>query len=308
MISGGTGFVGKTLVHTFVGQGDDVVVLTRGESRPSTHACAECKNGGKLELARWTPEEAGDWMRLVDGADAVVHLAGASVAEGRWTDARKAELRSSRITSTSLLARAIAEAERKPKVFVSASAVGYYGTEAGDRVLAEDAPLGDGFLASLCAEWEASAAPARDAGVRTCFPRIGIVLGRSGGALLKMMPVFRAFVGGPIGDGTQYMPWIHIRDVVRAIDFAIKREGIVGPFNTTAPEPVTMDAFAEGLAKAMHRPAAMRVPSFAMKLAMGEASSFILTGQRAVPKRLMDEGFPFLFPDLQSALEDLVVS
>jgi uncharacterized protein len=305
VISGGTGFVGRSLAHTLVARGEDVVVLTRGEARLPTHACQECKNGGRIELAQWTPEHAGDWSDIVDGADAVIHLAGAAVVDGRWTDERKEVLRASRIVSTDLIARAMARAKNKPRVFVSASATGYYGARMDDAVLTESDSPGNDFLAVLCKDWEAAAQPARDAGVRTCHPRIGIVLGKNGGALAKMIPPFRAFVGGPIGEGRQYLPWIHVRDVVRAIEHALDRP-LEGPFNVTAPEPVTMDAFAEAIGRALKRPAAMRVPAFALRIAMGEAADVVLTGQRAIPRKLVDDSFAFVFPELDSALADLV--
>lgn len=306
VVSGGNGFVGQALCHVLVARGDQVVILTRGPARDAAHACAECGAGGKVELVTWTPERAGPWMKVVDGADAVVHLAGASIAEKRWTEERKCVLRSSRIESARLLARAIAEAERRPPVFVSASAVGYYGIEAGDRVLTEEDAAGGDFLATLTRDWEAAAEPARAAGVRACHPRLGLVLGREGGVYAKLAPLFRAFLGGPIGDGRQWMPWVHARDVVRALVAMISRVDLSGPYNVVAPEPVTMNAFAEELGASLHRPSSMRVPAMAVRLAMGsEAARSILTGQRALPARLVDAGFAFVFPDLRSALADL---
>jgi uncharacterized protein (TIGR01777 family) len=310
VISGGTGFIGRSLVMSLTERGDDVLVLSRS-SREETKGCGlgprqECFRGsGKVELVTWTPEKAGDWSRVVDGADAVVHLAGAGVVDEAWTPERREVLRSSRVRSTELLAEAIARAEKKPRVFVSGSAVGFYGTSAGDRVLTEDDPPGDDFLARLCLEWEAAAAPAREAGVRVCHPRTGLVLGRHGGMLAKMIPAFRAFVGGPVGTGAQYMAWVHIADAVRALEHAMDTE-LSGPFNVTAPEPVTMDAFAHALGEALGRPAIFRVPSFAVKLAFGDRAEAMLTGQRAIPKRLDDSGFAFVFPELASALADLV--
>lgn len=307
VVTGGTGFIGRALVHALMARGDEAIVLTRGKASISAHACHECGLGSKLELAHWTPEEPGEWQRKVDGADAVVHLAGASIADGRWTPERMAAIRSSRVRSTELLAQAIAAAEVKPRVFVSQSATGYYGTKTGDRVLGEDAPNGDDFLAGVCRDWEDAAKPARDAGVRVVHPRTGIVLGRDKGVLGRMVPMFRAFVGGPVGDGTQYVPWVHIRDVVRAFEAMLTRDDLEGPYNTTAPEPVTMNAFADAVGAALARPAALRVPSFAVKMAFGEAAAeVLLTGQRAVPRRLVDAGFAFVFPDIESALADLL--
>ena len=254
----------------------------------------------------WTPEAAGPWMDVVDGADAVVHLAGASIADQRWTDERKHLLRSSRIESARLLAEAIARAKAKPSVFISVSAVGHYGMKTGDEIVTEESPVGDDFLATLTADWEAATKAAEDAGVRVVHPRFGLVLGRGGGLYQKLVPIFKAYAGGPLGDGKQYVPWVHLRDVVRALEAMIERSDLVGAYNVTAPEPVTMNAFADALGASLNRPSLMRVPAFAIKMAMGaEAAQAVLTGQRATPKRLVDAGFAFVFPDLRSALADL---
>lgn len=312
VVSGGTGFIGRSLVMSLCERGDDVVVLSRGRGgadagcglgpRPTC-----CRGAGKVELAAWTPEEAGDWSRVVDGADAVVHLAGAGVLDESWTPERKEILRSSRIRSTELLSEAIARAERPPRVFVSSSAIGYYGTGTGDQVLVDDSPPGTDFLAKLVVDWENAAAAAREvAGVRVLHPRIGLVLGKGGGMLEKMLPAFKAFVGGPVGTGAQYMGWIHLVDVVRGLELGLDSPDLTGPFNLTAPEPVTMEVFAHALGEAMGRPAALRVPCFAVKLALGSRSEAVLSGQRAVPKRLSDAGFAFVFPELASALADIL--
>lgn len=306
VVSGGTGFVGRAIVHALMARGDVPIVLTRGRPRSVAHACRECGVGSKAELAAWTPEEPGDWQKVVDGADAVVNLAGANVGDGRWTPERMEAIRSSRVRSTELLAQAMVAAEKKPRVFVSASACGYYGIDTGDAVLDERSPPGHDFLAGVCRDWEAAAAPAREAGIRVVHPRLGIVLGRDGGMLDKLVPLFRAYIGGPVGDGKQFVSWVHVRDVVHSFGAMIERDDLSGPFNVTAPEPVTMNAFAEHLAGALHRPALFRVPSFAVKLAMGQMSEVVLTGPRAVPKRLVDGGFAFLFPELASALADLL--
>jgi uncharacterized protein (TIGR01777 family) len=309
VVSGGTGFIGRALVMTLCERGDDVVVLSRGGSHLGCGGLGPrpmcCRGAGKVELATWTPEKAGDWSSVVDGADAVVHLAGAGVLDESWTPARKEVLRSSRIRSTELLAEAMARAEKKPRAFVSGSAVGYYGIDTDERVLAEDSPPGEDFLARLVVDWEGAAAAAREAGVRVSHPRIGLVLGRSGGMLEKMLPAFKAFVGGPVGTGAQYMGWIHLVDTVRALEHALDTD-LSGPFNVTAPEPVTMSVFAQTLGAAMGRPSYLRVPPFAVKLALGSRSEAVLSGQRAVPKRLVDSGFDFVFPDLSSALADIV--
>lgn len=314
VVSGGTGFIGRSLVRALCERGDDVIVLSRGHDATAEAGCgglgarpACCRGAGKVELAVWTPQKAGEWSKVVDGADAVVHLAGAGVLDESWTPERKEMLRASRIRSTELLAEAIARAERKPRVFVSSSAIGYYGTETGDQVLEESRPPGRDFLAQLVVDWENAASAARGLpGVRVSHPRIGLVLGKGGGMLERMLPAFKAFVGGPVGSGAQYMGWIHLVDVVRALEFALDSADVTGPFNVTAPEPVTMDAFAHALGDAMGRPSALRVPCFAVKLALGARSEAVLSGQRAVPKLLSDAGFAFVFPELTSALADIV--
>jgi uncharacterized protein (TIGR01777 family) len=306
VISGGTGLIGKALCHALCARGDECVILTRGETATLEHKCRECGKGGKLHFVQWTPQEPGEWQKVVDGADVVIHLAGANVADERWTPERKKLLRDSRLVSTQLLSEAIANAEKKPKVFISASGVGHYGMKTGDAVLDESAPVGDDFLAELTKDWEGATKPAADAGVRVCLTRIGLVLGRGGGVYARLEPLFRAFVGGPVGNGEQYMPWIHLQDVVRAIMAFIDRTELAGIFNLAAPEPVTMNEFADSLAGSLHRPSIFRVPAFAVKMVMGsEAAKCVLTGQRAVPKRLVEAGFDFLFPDLRSALADL---
>lgn len=305
VISGGTGLIGKALSHALFGRGDQLVVLTRSARSPLEHKCAECA-GGRLEFVQWTPQQAGDWMKVVDGADALIHLAGANVADERWTPERKRELRDSRVISTSLLAEAVAKATKKPSVFISASGVGHYGMKEGDKILDETAPVGDDFLAILTQDWEGATKAASDAGVRVCLARIGLVLGRGGGVYDRLEKIFRAFLGGPVGSGHQYMPWIHLRDVVRAIITMIDRPELSGAFNVASPEPVTMDEFARVMGSALHRPSLFRVPAFAVKMVMGqEAADCVLTGQRAVPKRLVEAGFDFVFPDLRSALADL---
>jgi uncharacterized protein len=305
VVSGGTGFIGQYLVKALGERGDDVVVLTRGPVGMPTSPTPCCRGGGKVELAAWTPEKKGDWSRLVDGADGVVHLAGAGVLDESWTPERMSVLRSSRIRSSELLAEAIVAAEQRPRVFVSGSAVGYYGTHTGDRVLTEESPPGDDFLAVLVRDWEEAASAARESGVRVAHPRIGLVLGAGGGLLDKMLPPFRSFVGGPVGSGQQYMAWVHVADAVRALLHALDTE-LHGAFNVTAPEPVTMNVFAHALGHALGRPAVLRVPEFAVKLALGSRAETVLTGQRAIPEHLVASGFAFVFPELTSALADIL--
>jgi uncharacterized protein (TIGR01777 family) len=247
-------------------------------------------------------------MDRIDAADAVVHLAGAGVADERWTDERKKQLRASRIDTTNLIVEAIQKATKKPSVLVSVSGIGHYGMKTGDTIVTEESPMGDDFLAILTRDWENAGEPVRDAGVRVVHPRLGLVLGRGGGIYAKLAPLFKSYVGGPLGDGKQYVPWVHLRDVVRALEAMIDRRDLDGAYNVVAPEPVTMDVFAHELGASLNRPALMRVPAFAVKMRLGaEAAEAVLTGQRAIPKRLVDAGFAFVFPELRSALADLAL-
>lgn len=290
LITGGTGFVGRELCELLVGRGDDVVVLTRGASRAS----------GRVRFVAFD----GPWQRELDDSDAVVNLAGAPIFEGRWTERRREELVSSRVGLTRTLAAALGQAASRKRVLVSGSAVGYYGMREGDRLLDERSPAGDDFLAGLCVAWEAAAREAEAPRTRVAIARVGIVLGRGGGALSKMVPAFRAFVGGPLGSGHQYMSWIHLRDAARALLFAVDRESLTGPFNVTAPAPATMNDLSAELARALRRPSLFRVPGAALRLALGQSADALLTGQRALPRALADSGFSFVFPDLGSALAD----
>ena len=293
-VTGGTGFIGRRLVAALEARGDEVVVLSR-----------EGSGDGRRVL--WTPTEEGPWMDVVASAGAVVHLAGAGVADERWTAARKLEIRSSRVLSTRLVARAIARAAVKPRVLLSASAVGFYGMRHDDVALDEASPPGEGFLAETCVAWEAAADAAREAGVRVVHPRIGVVLGREGGALREMLPAFRAFVGGPLGDGRQPMSWIHVDDTVRAILFAMDTAQLAGPVNVTAPNPVSMNEFAKTLGAVLRRPAVARVPAVAVEAMLGkERAQIVLSGQRVLPRALERAGFTFRFPHLRDALSDLV--
>ncbi len=288
IVTGGTGFIGRALTLALSRRQDDVVVVSRHTGRAHPRSI------------RW--DEA---PRALEEADAVVHLAGEPVASGRWTQERLDRIRSSRIETTELLARAIARAAKKPRVFVSASAVGIYGMRSDGAVLDEGAEHGDDVLARIVVDWEAAADPARGV-TRVVHPRTGIVLGRGGGALASMLPAFRWYVGGALGGGKQWLSWVHVEDAVRALLFALDHEALEGPFNVTAPEPVDMDAFAKTLGRAIGRPSALRVPRFALRAALGRGlAEVLLTGQRALPRKLVDAGFTFHYRRLEAALGDL---
>jgi uncharacterized protein len=281
LLTGGTGFIGSALTTALRARGHEVVVVSR--RGPVTWDAIE--------------EEVGR-------SDAVVHLAGEPIADKRWTPARLEVIRSSRVDTTRRLAEAIA-ARPRVKVFVSGSAVGIYGMRRDDVVCDEATPPGDDALARIVTAWEAAASPAVQAGVRVVHPRIGIVLG-GGGALAKMRTPFELFTGGPLGDGKQWLSWIHLRDAVRAIVFALDRESMKGPFNVVAPEAVTMNVFAKTLGKALGRPSLFRVPAIALRAMLGEGvAELLLTGQRCRPGRLVEEGFAFELAGLAEALRDL---
>lgn len=294
LIAGGTGFIGRALADALIARGDEVTIQTRDAAK--THP------GARMRV--WDGKEPGPWTSALDGADAVVNLAGESIAGGRWTPARKLALIRSRVDSTRALVAAVASAPRKPRVLVNASAVGYYGLRpAGD--CPEDAPQGADFLAALCGQWEREAAAAEKLGVRVVRARTSLVLGRGGGALEKMRLPFKLGLGGPLGDGTQPFPWIHIEDEVGAILFALDTPSLSGPVNLVAPQAATNAEFTAALGRAFHRPAVLRAPAFALRLALGELAEALLGGQRAVPRKLQEAGYRFKHPALDEALATL---
>jgi uncharacterized protein len=288
VIAGGSGFLGRALAASLRGSGHDVAVLTR-----RTRA-------GEGDEIVWNPDGgSGPWSARLGGVDAVVNLAGEGIADARWTASRKRALRDSRLRATSSLAAAIANAPSPPRVFLSASGVGYYGPT-GDERVTEDAPVGTDFLGLLAAEWEAAAMPAA-ARTRVVLLRTGLVLGREG-ALAKMLPAFRFGVGGRLGAGTQWMPWIHVDDWVQLTVRLLTDDRAAGPFNLCAPHPVTNAEFTRALGRALHRPTVFAVPAVALRLALGELSTALLTGQRAVPAKAEALGYEFRHPRIDGAL------
>jgi uncharacterized protein len=288
VIAGGTGFIGQALVARWNQDGHQLRVLSR---RPR----------GAHEV-EWTPDgTSGPWASTLDGADAVVNLAGESIASGRWTAARKGRIRDSRIRATRSLVAAIESVPRRPTVFLSGSAIGYYGPR-GDEPVTEETPPGDDFLASVCREWEGEALKAAR-WTRVVLLRTGIVLERDGGALPQMALPFKLFAGGPVGSGRQYQPWIHRDDWVGMATWALRTPEMTGPLNVTAPNPVTNREFAQTLGRILHRPAIMPAPAFAMRAALGEmADALLLTGARVIPARAQALGFAFRYPTLEAAL------
>jgi len=291
LVTGASGLIGRALVSSLKTRGVEVTCLVRGTPTGPDQICWD--PGRSL-----TPES-------ISGFDAVVHLAGESVAS-RWTNDKRAKIRDSRVTGTRTLAHALAKASKRPRVLVTSSAIGYYG-DRGDEVLNEKSAPGNGFLADVCREWEAASQPATDAGIRTVQIRTGIVLSAEGGALKKMLPPFRMGVGGRLGSGRQWMSWIHIHDMVGAIHHAMKTDLLQGPVNLVAPKPVTNAEFTETLASVLKRPAIFPVPAFAIKTLFGQmGEEVLLASQRVEPARLVTSGYPFQCSELRKALEDVL--
>ncbi|AEY88941.1 NAD dependent epimerase/dehydratase family [Streptomyces hygroscopicus subsp. jinggangensis 5008] len=287
-VAGASGLIGSALVRSLTADGHEVVRLVRREPRGA-------------DEVRWDPERGRVDAAGLTGCDVVVNLAGAGVGERRWTPEYKRLLRDSRVLGTAALAKAAASLPRPPRVFVNGSAIGFYG-DTGDRVVDEDAPPGDGFLSALCVEWEEAAAPVTEAGVRTVFLRTGLVVARGGGAWGRLFPLFRAGLGGRLGDGRQYWSYIALHDEVAAIRHLIDGDGLSGPFNLTAPQPLTNGEITEAMARVLHRPAVFAVPAPVLRAALGEMAGDVLGSQRVVPRRLLESGFRFAFPGIDEAI------
>lgn len=293
VLSGGTGFIGKAVRERLLAAGHRIVLLTR---RPGAVRAA-----GSLEVCGWDARALGPWAARVDGADAVINLAGEPIAT-RWTAAVKQRIVTSRVEATRAVVSAIAQAKRKPAVLINASAVGFYGNvPEGD--VPEERSRGTGFLADTCALWEEAARAAEASGVRVVTARTGIVLERGGGALKMMVPPFLMFMGGPLGSGRQAFPWVHRDDVVGAILFALERREASGPLNLVAPEAATLAQFCQALGRALGRPSWLPAPAFAVRLLAGEmADEMLLSGARVVPSRLLSLGYAFRYAKLDAAL------
>ncbi len=300
IITGGTGLIGRALAADWAKDGNEVVVLTRNPQR-----ARGLPRGARSE--QWDGKTGAGWAQFADGADAIVNLAGESIGipPVPWTAEKKRRILTSRVDAGRAVVDAIRRAKNKPRVVLQSSAVGYYGLP-GDMALTEDLPAGKDFLAEVCAQWEASSQEVEALGVRRAVIRTGHFFSRAGGLLpLAAMP-FHFFVGGPLGDGKPWWPWIHYRDAVRAMRFLIENENARGIFNLAAPNPVTNAEFARTLGRALRRPAFFSAPAFAFKLILGEMAGLtVLAGQRAIPQRLQVAGFKFEFEKLEDALRDL---
>lgn len=300
IITGGSGLIGRPLTRLLLELGYEVVVLTRSGKAPSSGAPAQ---GATYVL--WDGRTADSWGSLADGAKAIVNLAGENIGQGRWDAKKKERIRQSRLDAGKAVVEAVRRVEKKPEVLVQASAVGYYG-DRGAELLTEASGPGRGFLAETARDWEQSAAETESMGVRRVIIRTGVVLTSKGGALAKMLPPFRMFFGGPLGDGNQFFPWIHREDEVEAIRFLLECEDAKGAYNLAAPGIVDMNGFSRELAKALRRPCFFRVPAFALRLVFGEmAEETILASCRARPERLLEAGFVFKRPSLDAAFQEI---
>ncbi|PID02017.1 TIGR01777 family protein [Sporosarcina sp. P2] len=295
VIAGGTGFIGSILTEKLKDNGHEVVILTR---KPSSK-----QNG--IQYVQWLTDHTSP-ENEVGQVDAFVNLAGVSIDDSRWSKERKKQIYDSRITATQEVLRIIRRLTKKPRVLVNASAIGIYPTSLTAEYTEDSSAVGDDFLAKTVSDWENLAGQANEMGVRTVCTRFGIVLGIEGGALPLIKLPYQLFAGGKIGSGNQWFSWVHVEDVASAILFAIENDDVEGPVNVVAPSPMHMNAFGKTIGKVLHRPHWFPVPSFAMKVALGEKSIVVLQGQHVLPKKLLANGFTFTYPSLRPALEDLL--
>ncbi len=299
IVTGGSGLIGRALVEHLAKDGHEVIVLSRNPD-----AVKNLPKGARAE--KWDGKTTQGWDKFVDGADAIVNLAGATISE-RWSDAHKQEIRESRVNAGKAIVQAVKAAEKKPRVVIQASAVGYYGPRGAEEITEDSGPGGD-FLASVCQDWENSTAELDKMGIRRPIIRTGVVLDKDGGALPRMVMPVKLFVGGPLGSGKQYFPWIHLQDEVAAIRWLIDNPNAHGVYNLSAPKPLTNKEFTQAIGKVLGRPAFMPIPAFAMQAMFGEMSTLLLDGQREMPVRLIKEGFKFKFVEAEAALRDVLKS
>jgi len=297
LMTGGTGFVGPNIAGRLARDGHEITILARSGERNRADTPG-------ISFAGGDPTQRGPWQEIVREHDAAINLAGASIFT-RWTAEQKKLIRDSRLTTTRHLVEGIEAKPGKPFTLLSTSAVGYYGFHE-DEMLAEDSPPGDDFLARLAVDWEGEALRARDKGARVVITRFGIVLGPKGGAIGQMIPLFKKFVGGPIGNGRQWFSWVHMHDLIEAFAFLLAHPDIAGPVNLCAPNPVRNKDLAQALGRVLHRPSLLPAPAFMVRLVLGEFGSVILKGQRALPLRLIESGFVFRYPEIGEALASIV--
>lgn len=299
IMTGGTGLIGKALCTALSADGHIITVLSRNPDNSR-----DVPAGVRVE--QWDAKTTDGWGHLVDGTDAVINLAGAGVADALWTAKRKHLIRESRIQAGLAVQSAIEAATKKPSIFLQASAIGYYGQKHDDEIISEESPSGSDFLAKVCFDWEMSTAPIARMGIRRVVLRTGIVLSNDGGAFPKIILPFKFFAGGPLGDGQQWMPWIHIDDEIRAIQYLLTHEQLSGAYNLSTPNPTRNQQFGQIVGAQMGRPAFFPAPAFAIKTILGEMSTILLDGQRAMPQKLEAAGFIFMYPTAQEALSQLL--
>jgi uncharacterized protein (TIGR01777 family) len=297
LITGGTGFVGTQLTSRLIQDGHEVTILTR-----SLKGAKRSSPG--ISYLEGDPNKKGSWQEAIKDHDAVINLAGASIFS-KWTEEQKKAIRESRVSTTQNIVEGIPSHPERPFTLFSTSAVGYYGF-CGDEELTEESPHGEDLLARIAVEWEGEALKAKDKGARVVITRFGIVMGEKGGALGQMIPLFKKYIGGPIGSGKQWFSWIHIKDLAEAFAFLLKHPEISGPVNVCSPNPVRNKDLAKGLGKALHRPSFFSAPGFMVKLVLGEFGSVILEGQRVIPRKLLNNGFVFQYPDIEKALQSII--
>jgi uncharacterized protein (TIGR01777 family) len=298
-MTGGTGFVGSYLSEQLAQRGHSITILTRS-SRPRSGSHSA------IAFVQGDPNEPGSWMQTIPDHDVVINLAGASIFV-RWTEENKKIIRNSRVYTTRHLVEALAAApERQTKLLLSTSAIGYFG-DRGDEEMTDDSPSGDDFLAKLAQEWEVEALKSQDIGVRVAITRFGIVLGRGGGILEKLVPLFKSFVGGPVGSGKQWFSWIDQTDQLRAFLFVLEHPTLAGAINFTSPQPVRNAELAKALGKVLNRPSWMPTPAFIIKMVMGEFAEVVLGGQKVLPKKLLEAGFTFEYPSIEASLRHQVL-
>ena len=299
VMTGGTGFIGRALCMSLSRKGHRVTLLTRKGQAASRLV------GPSVTTVEWNGRDSGAWEERLEGAEAVINLAGAPLADARWTHARKRLLTDSRVQLTRRLVEAISRRSAKPRVLISASGIGYYGPS-DERVLSESAPQGEGFLADLCVAWEGEARRAAEFGTRVVLLRTGMVLERDGGALPKMLLPFRLYLGGPIMPGTQWVSWIHRKDHVGLMEWALTTTTVSGPINAVAPEPERMQAFCATVGRVLRRPCWLPVPETVLSLSLGELGTVMTTGQRVSPHTALEHGYVFQYPSLEPALRAIL--
>jgi len=297
LITGGTGFVGTRLTSRLIEEKNEVTIMTRSLKGPE-------KNPPGVSFLQADPTQKGAWQESIKNYDMIINLAGASIFN-KWTEEYKKLISESRMRTTRNIIEGLPSRLDKKITLFSTSAVGYYGFH-GDEELMEESPPGSDFLARMAIDWEAEALKARDKGVRVVITRFGIVLGDKGGALSQMVPLFKKFIGGPIGSGKQWFSWVHIKDLAEAFVFLTRRPEITGPINLCSPNPVRNKDLAKALGQVLHRPSFMPAPGFMIKLVLGEFGSVILEGQKVIPRRLLDHGFVFQYPEIDKALQNLL--